>query len=588
MKFFKEKSIRSQLKIIIAMVILSFTVLVMVLNGYMQTLLTNIASEYLLVTEQRLKDQLEFEYDKLQAFCVELSSKKALLEFADQSYENRAENVLELTSLLVEYESLEPSILDISIVSDKVHYSGLYGKRTLDEIREETQNKVFDFVGIREPDFFMVQKSWSEAGKPNQSLVYAGSVQLANGYGAVILSIDISQFMIKQTKRLNGSYLLAQENGNYVVLGGVQQDAQEVYELSEEKDFSDQIKNGGYEIQNYYIPDMSARLISAFYLKDSLEEFEGVRSLLWECVIVIAGFTTLIFVLINRGVIKPIYRFVEMMKAEGKRGKSRERKKVELSGCAEMKMMGDEFNTMLDELEGLKRQIFDNAVQLYEEKVQRQEAELAWLKSQIDPHFLYNTLESIRQMALEKGAPQIGQMAWDVGNIFRYSAKGDDMVTLEQELSITKSYLRIQQTRFAGKIDVHYFIPEDTKKVRVLKLILQPIVENAVFHGLEPQKQMGVLFIGAHKEQKGQLEILVITVKDNGTGIDKEKFEDIQRALQAKVIDTSKHLGLVNTNARIRIRYGAEYGLQMETAPGDGTTVNIRIPIGNDFSLNEK
>lgn len=141
MKFFREKSIRSQLKIIIAMVILSFTVLVMVLNGYMQTLLTNIASEYLLVTEQRLKDQLEFEYDKLQAFCVELSSKKALLEFADQSFENRAENVLELNSLLVEYESLEPSILDISIVSDKVHYSGLYGNQTLDEIREETQKK---------------------------------------------------------------------------------------------------------------------------------------------------------------------------------------------------------------------------------------------------------------------------------------------------------------------------------------------------------------------------------------------------------------------------------------------------------------
>jgi len=588
MKFFREKSIRSQLKIIIAMVILSFTVLVMVLNGYMQTLLTNIASEYLLVTEQRLKDQLEFEYDKLQAFCVELSSKKALLEFADQSFENRAENVLELNSLLVEYESLEPSILDISIVSDKVHYSGLYGNQTLDEIREETQKKVFDFVGIKEPDFFMVQKSWSKAGKPNQSLVYAGSVQLANGYGTVILSIDISQFMIKQTKRLNGSYLLAQENGNYVVLGGMYQDAQKVYESSEEKGFSDQIKNGGYEIQNYYIPDMRARLISAFYLKDSLEEFEGVRSLLWECVIVIACFTALIFVLINRGVIKPIYRFVEMMKVEGKRGRSRERKKVELSGCAEMKMMGDEFNTMLDELEGLKRQIFDNAVQLYEEKVQRQEAELAWLKSQIDPHFLYNTLESIRQMALEKGAPQIGQMAWDMGNIFRYSAKGDEMVTLEQELSITKSYLRIQQTRFTGKIDVHYFIPEDTKKLRVLKLILQPIVENAVFHGLEPQKQMGVLFIGAHREQKGQLEILVITVKDNGTGIDKEKFEDIQSALQAKVIDTSKHLGLVNTNARIRIRYGAEYSLQMETATGDGTTVNIRIPIGNDFSLNEK
>lgn len=88
---------------------------------------------------------------------------------------------------------------------------------------------------------------------------------------------------------------------------------------------------------------------------------------------------------------------------------------------------------------------------LYELKVQKQEAELAYLRSQIDPHFLYNTLEVIRKMALDKKSPEIAQMALDMGSIFRYSAKGDGDVTLEEEIAIIKSYIRIQQMRFAGK-----------------------------------------------------------------------------------------------------------------------------------------
>lgn len=579
MKRFREKSIREQLKIIIVMVIVAFSVLIMVLNIHMQTLLTNIAGEYSQVTEQRLKDQLEFEYNKLQTFCIELGNKKALLQFAEQSYENRAQNYRELIEVLVEYKGLEPNITDISIVSDSVHYSGLYTDDQLDQIKAQMKNQVFAFVGIKEPDFFTVRKDRLKNGQSLQNLVYAGSVQLSQGYGAVIISMDISHLKIAQTKRLNGSYLLTQKDGTYIVLGGTQSAAQEVNQISAAQKFPSRISKNGYEIRTCELPDMQTWLVSAFCPKDSLKEFEGVRRLLWECVIVVAFFTILIFTLINRGVVAPIYRFIEMMRAEGKRGKSRERKRVELSGCVEMKLMGDEFNTMLDELEELRHQIFNNAMQLYEEKVQRQEAELAWLKSQIDPHFLYNTLETIRQMALEKGAPEIGQMAWDMGNIFRYSAKGDAVVSFEEELSITRSYLRIQQTRFAGKIDVHYFIPEDVKKIPVLKLILQPIVENAVFHGLEPQSERGMLFITARRELDGSQEILVITVKDNGTGIEKEKFDDIQAALESKVIDTSRHLGLVNTNARIRIRYGEKYGLQIETAPNDGTTVKIQIPV---------
>ena len=133
---------------------------------------------------------------------------------------------------------------------------------------------------------------------------------------------------------------------------------------------------------------------------------------------------------------------------------------------------------MLEDIESLNRKIFQSATDLYELKVQKQEAELAYLRSQVDPHFLYNTLEVIRKMALEKDAPEIAQMTLDMGHIFRYSAKGEDEVTLEEEISIIKSYSRIQQMRFEGKISVYYFVSEDVLELKVMKMLLQHTEEQ--------------------------------------------------------------------------------------------------------------
>ena len=196
------------------------------------------------------------------------------------------------------------------------------------------------------------------------------------------------------------------------------------------------------------------------------------------------------------------------------------------------------------------------------------------MRSQIDPHFLYNTLEAIRKMALTKDAPEVAQMALDMGKIFRYSTKGEETVPLREELEMIGAYLEIQRVRFGDRIRVFLAVPEEAVSCMVMKMLLQPLVENAIVHGLEPGEESGGIFIAARLEG----ETLLLTVKDDGAGIAPGRLDELQRALGQEVYDTTKHVGILNTQARIRLRYGREYGIAIESTPGDGTTVQIRIP----------
>lgn len=334
------------------------------------------------------------------------------------------------------------------------------------------------------------------------------------------------------------------------------------------------IRAGGYSVHSYYFEEMDCYLLSVLDIRSTGEGTEYIQLLVWGCILLSAVFCILFFLLLTTGIVRPLGQFHEtilQIRQTNQRGLKTD---LHLEGCAEITELGSEFTGMLDDIEKLNRKIFQSAVDLYELKVQKQEAELAYLRSQVDPHFLYNTLEVVRKMALEKQAPEIAQMAVDMGHIFRYSAKGEDEVTLEEEIAIIKSYIRIQQMRFAGKIEVFYFIPDEVLQLRVMKMLLQPIVENSVFHGLEPKRGSGSLFIGARLEG----DTLVLTVKDDGIGIVRERLTELQRQLAEENADTSAHVGVLNTNARIRLYYGRMYGISIESCPEDGTTVILRLP----------
>ncbi len=222
---------------------------------------------------------------------------------------------------------------------------------------------------------------------------------------------------------------------------------------------------------------------------------------------------------------------------------------------------------------------------LLEEELQHKEAEISALQSQINPHFLYNTLECLNSIGALHDVPEIQEIAISLSNLFKYAIKGGKIVTVAEELRSVEDYLRIQKIRFLEKFEVDIRIDRELLEVKMLKFLLQPIVENSIFHGLEPKMGAGRLsLIGT-----GSDGLLELTVSDNGIGMESASLETIRSGLEhglefgsgvtATVTAERRSLGLSNIQNRIRLVYGEQYGLRIESTPHAGTSVSMRLPM---------
>lgn len=200
--------------------------------------------------------------------------------------------------------------------------------------------------------------------------------------------------------------------------------------------------------------------------------------------------------------------------------------------------------------------------------------ELKVLQSTIDPHFLYNALDLIYWKALEDNDQQVCMMAKELNRFYKLSlAHGKTIVTLENELEHVKIYTDIQNMRFDGKISLHINVPENLLSSIVFKIMLQPIVENSILHGIrEKDDETGSIVISAWQEG----EDILIQVQDDGVGMTQERVTDL---LDTNIEDQNKGYGIWNINERIRIAFGYKYGISISSKIGIGTTVIIRLPM---------
>ncbi len=223
----------------------------------------------------------------------------------------------------------------------------------------------------------------------------------------------------------------------------------------------------------------------------------------------------------------------------------------------------------------------------YNETILRKQTELNVLQSQINPHFLYNTLDTIRGQALWEGIDSIADMTQALANCLRYSINtASDMVMLGEELENVKNYIKIQQTRFSDKLKFEMAIDEENDKdilsYKIPKLTIQPIVENAVFHGLEKKKNMGKVQIKAFTTDTR----LSINIIDDGSGIPRSRLKMLNKnlylgqvSLSEKDNGSKQSLGLYNVNQRIKLYYGDNFGLRIKSFVDKGTDVEIIVPI---------
>ena len=247
-------------------------------------------------------------------------------------------------------------------------------------------------------------------------------------------------------------------------------------------------------------------------------------------------------------------------------------KRLKLKRTDEIGTVAASLNHMLDENQRMIEEIREGKIRLYETKLTQQKMEILAYRNQINPHFLYNTFSCMRDMALINDQDNIAEMAMALSDIFRYAVKASNIVTVRDEVSYIEKYARIIEYRFMGKITIETSVESTVLDKPLIRFFLQPLVENAVFHGLESKMDNG--FVDVRIE--GKDDRLVITIKDDGCGMDDDALNKLKELINAP--HEKGGIGLPNIIQRLRLFYGDEYTFEVSSRVGDGTVINISVP----------
>ena len=242
--------------------------------------------------------------------------------------------------------------------------------------------------------------------------------------------------------------------------------------------------------------------------------------------------------------------------------------RAEVKTQDEVAVLADSVNLMTESLEGL-------VTKIKEDERKMRKADLRLLQEQINPHFLYNTLDTIVWLIEGNDPDKAVSMVMSLSEFFRLVlSKGKEYITIQEEELHIKSYLEIQQVRYRDILDFGIHISPEIYDYRILKLTLQPLVENSLYHGIKYKRAKGKVTVEGRKEG----DCIHFTVEDNGVGMDAAELEKLREEIARPCKETEKGFGLANVNERIRMNFGMQYGMEIHSVKGEGTRVDITIP----------
>lgn len=252
----------------------------------------------------------------------------------------------------------------------------------------------------------------------------------------------------------------------------------------------------------------------------------------------------------------------------------RPEERMEIGREDEIGTVVQSLNHMLDARQKMNQEIQESQRRMYEAEIAKKQLQVLAYRNQINPHFLYNTFECICSMALYYEVDDIAEITMALSKVFRFAVKGENIVSVEEEVSYIREYAKIIDYRFMGKIDVDIEMEDAVKEKRVIKLMLQPLVENAVFHGLEQKLEDGEVnvFIHMHGEDH-----IMFVVEDNGCGIEPARLVWMRDNLDSRPTG-QKEIGVANIYQRLKLFYGDDVVFQIESRLGEGTRITIIIP----------
>ena len=327
-----------------------------------------------------------------------------------------------------------------------------------------------------------------------------------------------------------------------------------------------QIQGGSYQIRSELSPYTGWRTVGVFSMDEVMSSVNTIVYILFTCVIISLVLVVIVSFKFSRTLTNPIFKLKRLMK-QAESGDLTVRFTFQHND--EIGELGQSFNHMIARIDQLIQMV-------YVEQENKRTAEMKSLQEQIKPHFLYNTLDTISWMARDYDAEDIVRLVDALTNMFRIGlSHGKDIITVKEEITHVSNYLYIQKIRYKDKLNYVIHVDESLYAIEVPKLILQPLVENAIYHGVKAKRGGTITITGVPEGEN-----LVFTVQDNGAGMPQEKVEELNRRMSERsVLDEKKSFGLFYIRERIQLCYGKGYGVHVESTLGEGTRVTITLPL---------
>jgi two-component system sensor histidine kinase YesM len=389
------------------------------------------------------------------------------------------------------------------------------------------------------------------------------STQKKMGFLAVTIRRDLldSAFGTGDEGHSTGSYLIldplhpdADGNPYVVSLNGSEEEQQSI---------SDALRGDNSRSAYIFLKEHNAitgwELVSAIRKSDLSQESSYIAWICFICGIILILVSAWVSRLISLHITEPLYRLEQTIRGVGQ-GVYRVDEKFDDS---EVGRIGNRFKNMVNNNLELQDRLLHT-------EIREKESELLLLQSQINPHFLYNTLDALYFMAVIHGDDDIAEMVQALSDTFKLSLnKGDRFIRVRDEIERIRAYMKIQNMRYHDRFDLQLEVDDSILDEKILTFILQPVVENAVYHGLEARVGAGWIHIQGTRIPGETKDSLQFIISDNGVGM-----EDISKV--------DKGYGINNIRERIRLLYGSSYGLKFESTPHVGTRVTITVPVRDE------
>ncbi|WP_117169587.1 cache domain-containing sensor histidine kinase [Paraliobacillus sediminis] len=543
----------------------------------------------------KVNESLEFHINNMQSITYFIAANKDIQLFLNQNSEEESMvNEYDITDFLRNFTTISPEVAGLLVVNNEGNYMSneLYapsGKNLTEEYwyQEAVDNKgIFKIIG--KPEGRSITSLVNYRNDEVVSVVRAvvdPYTQEVLGVILIDLKVRVIAETVKDIRLGKTGYLMVIDDQN-----------QTIYQPNEPlidtipDQWIDERTTGTFsklvndqKLQFIFHKSSFANwtTIGVFPAKETIFEIREIRYYLVIFVFIIMLFGIPVSYILSNSISKPISELMRFMRKaeEGNLAVRYHEKRHD-----EIGLLGRSFNKMLAQIDQLMR-----LTKRHER--QKREAEFRSLQANINPHFLYNTLDSIQWMARKQKADDIAEVVESLAKLFRIGlSKGRDMIPLSEEIEHLESYLMIQKMRYREKLNYQIQVDESNRSLYVLKFILQPLVENAIYHGIKERRGLGHIIVTAHeKEQK-----LSIIIQDDGVGMSETQLEEIRQALSEAITRTEnqeenrdkKGYGMLNVQARILLTFGEEYGIYMDSKKEIGTRVEIILPILNDLVLN--